>query len=236
MREDFFEKANFKALIESDGNDRIQERLNIIEVFLGIEEHITLEEMCKLLENKGYDYEPSFVRDCMRRMVEMGFAQRKEFKDQPVRYEHRHLGKHHDHLICTKCGRIVEFSNEEMEGLQVRIATEHGFHVLQHKMEIYGLCDGCLARRRPLMPLAMARPHEKVVVKELAGGLRSRMRLSDMGLRKGDVVEVITNTGQGRIILGRECTRLAVGRGIAQRIIVSVADEEAGPVCESDSL
>ena len=85
------------------------------------------------------------------------------------------------------------------------------------------------------MPLTMARPNEKVLVKEMAGGLSSRMRLSDMGLRKGDVIEVINNTGQGRIIIGRECTRLAVGRGIAQKIIVSAVDEDAGPVCEPAS-
>lgn len=226
------EKRNFKALIEADGQDRLQDRLNIIDVFLGTEAHITLEEFQRLLRKQGYDYEPEFVRQCMNRMVDLGFAQRKRFADQPVRYEHRHLGRHHDHLICTKCGRILEFANGEIERLQVKIALEHGFHMLQHRMDIYGICDACLAKRRPLLPLAMVRSGEQVVIRELAGGANARARLAAMGLRPGDLIEVISNAAHGRIILGHGCTRLAVGRGIAHQIMVSLTDEESRGECD----
>jgi Fur family ferric uptake transcriptional regulator len=227
MREDNqFERANFKALIETDGYDRIQDRLNIIDVFLGTEEHVTIEEMCKFLSEQGYDYEPEFVRQCMNRMADLGFAQKKQFKDQPIRYEHRHLGRHHDHFICTKCGRIVEFADRDMERLQAKIAAGHGFHMLQHRMEIYGLCPECLAERKPLMPLTMAKQGERVVIREMVGGKGASLRLYSMGLRPGDQIEIINNTGQGRIILGHDYTRLAMGRGIAQTIMVSLAEKD----------
>jgi Fur family ferric uptake transcriptional regulator len=222
----YFERVNFKTLIETDGYDRIQDRLNIIDVFLGKEEHITIEEMCKLLSEKGYDYEPEFVRQCMNRMADLGFAQKKQFKDQPIRYEHRHLGRHHDHFICTKCGKIVEFADQDMERLQAKIAASHGFHMLQHRMEIYGLCSECLEQRKPLMPLGLAKPGESVIIREMAGGRSALSRLSSMGLRPGDQIEIINNTGHGRIILGHDYTRLAIGRGVAQKIMVSVADKE----------
>ena len=222
----YFERVNFKTLIETDGYDRIQDRLNIIDVFLGKEEHITIEEMCKLLSEKGYDYEPEFVRQCMNRMADLGFAQKKQFKDQPIRYEHRHLGRHHDHFICTKCGKIVEFADQDMERLQAKIAASHGFHMLQHRMEIYGLCSECLEQRKPLMPLGLAKPGERVIIREMAGGRSALSRLSSMGLRPGDQIEIINNTGHGRIILGHDYTRLAIGRGVAHKIMVSVADKE----------
>lgn len=222
----YFERVNFKTLIETDGYDRIQDRLNIIDVFLGKEEHITIEEMCKLLSEKGYDYEPEFVRQCMNRMADLGFAQKKQFKDQPIRYEHRHLGRHHDHFICTKCGKIVEFADQDMERLQAKIAASHGFHMLQHRMEIYGLCSECLEQRKPLMPLGLGKPGERVIIREMAGGRSALSRLSSMGLRPGDQIEIINNTGHGRIILGHDYTRLAIGRGVAQKIMVSVADKE----------
>jgi len=222
----YFERVNFKTLIETDGYDRIQDRLNLIDVFLGKEEHITIEEMCKLLSEKGYDYEPEFVRQCMNRMADLGFAQKKQFKDQPIRYEHRHLGRHHDHFICTKCGKIVEFADQDMERLQAKIAASHGFHMLQHRMEIYGLCSECLEQRKPLMPLGLAKPGERVIIREMAGGRSALSRLSSMGLRPGDQIEIINNTGHGRIILGHDYTRLAIGRGVAQKIMVSVADKE----------
>lgn len=116
---------------------------------------------------------------------------------------------HHDHLVCTKCGKIIEFTNEDMERLQVKIAAKQRFHMLQHRMEIYGLCDECLAQRRPLMPLAMAKPEERVVIREMVGGQNARARLASMGLRLGDRIEIINNTGQGqgRLILGHDCTK-----------------------------
>jgi len=229
----YFEKLNFKSLIEADGNDRLQDRLNIIDVFMGTEEHITLEQMYSLLREKGYDYDPEFVRQCMKRMVDLGFAQKKQFEGQPVRYEHHHLGRHHDHLICTKCGKIEEFANEDIERLQLKIAAQQGFHMLQHRMEIYGLCSECLAQRKPLMPLAMAKPGERVVVKEMAGGRSARSRLADMGLRTGDHIEIVNNNGMGRLILGHDCTRLAIGRGIAQKIMVSLEDDENASACKA---
>ena len=228
------EKANLRALLETDQVDRVQDRLNIVDTFLDTEGHVTLEEVFRLLKKKGYDYKPEFVRQCMNRMVELGFAQRKQFEDQPIRYEHRHLGRHHDHLICTKCGKIVEFSNDEMERLQIQIATSHGFHMLQHRMEIYGLCDECLAQRAPLMPLAMAKPGEQVEVKEIATGVGGKSRLASMGLRIGDKLEVISNDGHGRLILGHECSRLAMGRGIAQKILVSLSTTPADAICKDD--
>ncbi len=226
------EKANFRSIIELDGLDKIQERLNIVDVFLSTEGHITIEELCRLLKEKGFDYEPNFVRQCMNRMVDLGFAQKEQFEGKPVLYEHRHLGRHHDHLICTKCGRIFEFANDDLERLQVEIAAQHGFHMLQHRMEIYGLCSDCLASRKPLMPLAMAKSGERVKIKEIAGGRIARSRMADLGIRIGDSVEIINNNGMGRLILGCGCTRLAIGRGVAQKIMVSAEEETAKAICD----
>ncbi|MDY6972027.1 MAG: Fur family transcriptional regulator, partial [Thermodesulfobacteriota bacterium] len=74
------ERANFKALIEADGQKRVQDKLNIIDAFLDTEEHVTLEQMCRFLKEKGYDYDPEFVRQSMNRMVDLGFGQKKQFE------------------------------------------------------------------------------------------------------------------------------------------------------------
>ena len=230
VNDSYFEKENFRSLIESDEIGNVEERLNVIDAFLNTEEHVTLEEMMQLLKDKGFDYETEFVRQCMNRWVVHGFAQKKLFDGQPPRYEHHHLGRHHDHLICTKCGRIAEFNDEEMERLQLKIAISHGFHMLQHKMEIYGLCSQCVSQRTPLMPLAMAKSGERLVITDIMGGSHARDRLASMGLRRGDTLEVINNNGLGRLIVGHGPTRMALGRGIAQKIMVSLpkvnSDEE----------
>ena len=79
----YLENTNFKSLIEVDDKNHVEETLNIIDVFLGTEEHITVEQLCCLLREKGYDYEPVFVRHCINRMVDLGFAQKNDLKASP---------------------------------------------------------------------------------------------------------------------------------------------------------
>lgn len=172
------EKDNFRAIIEDDNIGNVEERLNIIDAFLENEKHITIEELTEYLRQKGYDYNTDFVNQCMKRWVKYGFAQKKEFDGRPPLYEHRHLGKHHDHLICTKCGKITEFENAEIESLQSAVAATYGFHILQHKMEVYGLCSDCKQQRKPLMPLSMGSPGEKLIIMEMKAGKRARARLA----------------------------------------------------------
>ena len=71
-----FEKSNFRILIENDNIGRMEERLNIVDTFLDTEEHVTLDDMMQLLKKAGYDYQPDFVRQCLNRFVEHGFAQK----------------------------------------------------------------------------------------------------------------------------------------------------------------
>lgn len=226
------EKANLRALLEQGGEKVTQDTMDVIDAFLDTEEHVTLEEFTRMLQDRGFSYDLDFVRQTMERMVTLGFAQRKKFENQPVRYEHRHLGRHHDHLICTKCGKITEFANEDLERMQVAIAAQHGFHMIQHKMEIYGICAECLTQRKPLMPLSLAKEGETVLIKDVAGGIIARSRLAAMGLRSGDRIEIINNNGQGRLILGHDCTRLAVGRGVAQKILVSLIEPAGEETCK----
>lgn len=214
------EKQQFKRLFENEGIDRIEDRLAILEVFLGIELHISFQEFVAALKDNDYNFEPDFVKKTLNLLCRYGFAAKKKFEGQRTMYEHRHLGFHHDHLICTKCGKIIEFESRQMEDLQVETAALHGFHVLQHKMEIYGLCSDCLKERIRLMPLSFAQEGELGIVQEFMGGAGAQLRLATIGLRKGDEVEVITNSGAGQLVVAVNGTRLALGRGIAKKIMV----------------
>jgi Fur family ferric uptake transcriptional regulator len=96
--------------------------------------------------------------------------------------------------------------------------------MLQHRMEIYGICSDCLKDRIQLMPLTMAKAGEKLVLKEFSGGSGVRMRLLTMGLRPGDEVEVITNNSQGQIAVAIGFKRFVLGRGLSQKIMVEQAN------------
>ena len=214
------EKRQFKELFKQEHIDNFEDRFKILEAFLQTEKHVTVEDVVRLLEGNGWKLEPDFVHETLQLMSRFGFAHQSRFDNGVILYEHRHLGQHHDHMICTKCRNILEFEEQQIEQLQIKIAADQGFHMLQHKLEIYGICNKCLQDRIQLMPLTVAKPGERLVIMETRGGAGSKMRLLTMGLRKGDRIEVITNNGYGQLAIAADLKRYVLGRGLAEKIMV----------------
>lgn len=151
-------------------------------------------------------------------------------------FEHRHLGVHHDHMVCTKCGDILEFRDEALEMLQTRVAQAYGFHMLQHKMEIYGLCSKCMAGRATLVPLNKAKSGEKLLVKAVDAGQQMQLRISSMGLKIGDTIEMVSSQMGGQVVIALGDTRLVVGKGMSEKILVEPIPEKqplSGPPCRT---
>ena len=214
------EKQQFKKLFKQEHIDNFEDRFKVLEAFLQTEKHVTVDELVQLLKENGWVLDPDFVGETLRLMCRFGFAHKSRFDNGVILYEHLHLGQHHDHMICTKCRKILEFEEEQIEQLQIKIAAAHGFHILQHKMEIYGICADCLQERIQLMPLILAKPGEHLEIKEIRGGAGAKMRLLTMGLRKGDKIEVITNNGQGQLAIAADLKRYVLGRGLSEKIMV----------------
>lgn len=74
----------------------------------------------------------------MRLFEEAGVVERHDFQDGRSRYEEA-SDDHHDHLIDLRSGEVIEFVNDEIEKLQHRIAKEHGFKLVAHRLELYGV-------------------------------------------------------------------------------------------------
>lgn len=217
------EKEQFIKLFKQDQIDRFQDRLSVLEVFLRTEHHITIRDLTDLVNQNGHHLSTEFVADTIELMCRYGFAQKNRFNNGEPRYEHRHLGQHHDHMICTKCKKIIEFEDRHLEQLQLKIAAAKGFHLLQHKMELYGLCQHCMQHRELLHTLVAAKRGERLVIKGFIGGAKARLRLLTMGLRIDDEIEIITNMQPGQLVIAVEYKRLVIGHGLAQKIQVAPA-------------
>lgn len=222
------EHEQFKKLFDQEHTDNVEDRFKILETFLQTEQHVTSAELVQILNDKGHQLEPGLVRETLKLMCRYGFAQKNRFRNGEVRYEHRHLGQHHDHMVCTKCRGIFEFKNEQLEELQVRIAATYGFHMLQHKMEIYGICATCLKERVRVLPLDTAKQGEQLIIKDVLGGAGVRMRLLTMGLRRGDQIDIVTNISKGQLVIAVEGKRYVLGRGMAQKILVQPVEKNIG--------
>jgi len=100
--------------------------------------------------------------------------------------------------------------------------------MLQHKMEIYGICADCRKERTDRISLVAAKQGERLKIVEFLGGARARVRLMSMGLRVGDEIDVLTNTSSGQLVIAADLKRLVLGRGLSQKIIVApIKDTEA---------
>ncbi|OGX09178.1 MAG: transcriptional repressor [Nitrospirae bacterium RIFCSPLOWO2_12_FULL_63_8] len=118
-----------------------RQREYILQAFLQ-NEHITAEQMYRLLARKDPHIGLATIYRTLNLFCEAGLAQARHFGSQTQYDNVSHKG-HHDHLICTGCGKIVEFENQEIERLQEQVASRHGFTIKTHKLELYGLCSHC---------------------------------------------------------------------------------------------
>jgi Fur family transcriptional regulator, ferric uptake regulator len=137
--------AALAAYIDEKGLKHSRQRDLIAQAFFEVEGHVTVEEL--VVRARGADPRVSVATAyrTMRLLVDCGLASARQFGDGQTRYESSAGRAHHDHLICTSCGAIVEFANEQIEALQERVARRHGFEVQRHKLELYGRCGHCRA-------------------------------------------------------------------------------------------
>lgn len=214
------ERRQFERLLHQQRVDRVADRLAVVAAFLASEEHASAQDWQQQLAQGGVELELDFVAQTLDLLTRYGLAVRRDFEGGPPRYEHQHLGEHHDHLICTRCGSISEFYDPELEALQQKVTKAQGFHPLRHMLHIYGLCNRCQEQRQPTLPLALATPGERLRVERLTGGTGLAGQMQDLGLGLGAEVEVISAGGGSMVVAVKGC-RVALGRGAAQKVLVS---------------
>jgi len=133
----------FHARLKERGLKSTGQRDDIARVFFGIGRHISAEELYaevkKVSPHVGY----ATIYRTLRLLRECELLQERHFDDGQARYEavDEH---HHDHFICERCGRIIEFENASLERLQEAVAHQLGAKLRRHKMELYGTCADCL--------------------------------------------------------------------------------------------
>jgi Fur family ferric uptake transcriptional regulator len=109
-------------LLENNLKFTEQRRL-ILEIFLATETHASVEELYDKIKRKYPDIGHTTVYRTLKLFAECGLAKELRFSDGVSRYEHLFGHDHHDHLICTQCGKLIEVVDPEIEALQQRRAT-----------------------------------------------------------------------------------------------------------------
>ncbi|MCG8589804.1 MAG: transcriptional repressor [Proteobacteria bacterium] len=135
------ERRALAEYLEKHSLKHTKQRDAILDVFLEAGQHVTSDDVYQRVREQHPGIGYTTVYRTMKLLCEAGLAQEQTFDDGITRYEIEH--EHHDHLVCTKCGKIIEFECSMIEAAQNDIARAYGFRVLRHRHELYGHCEDC---------------------------------------------------------------------------------------------
>ncbi len=137
------EQEVFLKHIQKKGLKRTAQRDLILDIFLRTEDHLSSEDLYRLVQKEDHSIGQTTVFRTLKLLSEAGLAREVRFGDGRTHYEHNYKHQHHDHMICSECGRIIEFFSAELEALQDAMAAKHRFQVTQHLLRIIGVCAEC---------------------------------------------------------------------------------------------
>lgn len=119
------------------------QRQQILKIFLKSEKHLTADELYGAVKKISPRVGHSTIYRTLKHFCASGLCREFKCEDGLTRYEHLYGHRHHDHLICTRCGRFTEVVDSGIEKLQERLAKREGFLLTKHKLELYGICSDC---------------------------------------------------------------------------------------------
>lgn len=133
-----------KKIVKQKGLKYTEQREIVLKILLHAHEHLTAEEIYNLIKDKEPESNIGIatVYRALGFLEEVNLITSIVFGNDGKKYE-SNAKEHHDHLICTSCGKIIEFVDEEIEKRQDKIASKNKFKITSHSMQLYGLCSNC---------------------------------------------------------------------------------------------
>ena len=133
-----------KKIVKQKGLKYTEQREIVLSVLLDAQDHLTAEEVYNEIKKEHTDSNIGIatVYRALSFLEEVDLITSIAFGTDGKKYE-SNAKSHHDHLICTNCGKIIEFIDDEIEKRQDKIAKKNKFKISSHSMQLYGTCETC---------------------------------------------------------------------------------------------
>ncbi len=133
----------FRGYLEKQGMRFTQERRIILKRVTSLDDHFEVEDLVQQFHSAGLKVSTASVYRTIPLLIDAGIIIKNPCDQMPARLEPVFGHEHHDHMVCRKCKKIVEFKDDEIEKLQKKVAEKHGFSMDGHRLVISGYCRDC---------------------------------------------------------------------------------------------
>jgi Fur family ferric uptake transcriptional regulator len=133
----------FESFLRERNLPVTQQRLIIADIVLNADRHLSADETGALARTRGAGIGTATVYRTLDLLVESGLVVERDFGEGFRRFESARDVPQHEHLLCTSCGRVVEFRDERLERMTTLQAEAHGYARQRHRLVIYGVCGEC---------------------------------------------------------------------------------------------
>ncbi|MBK6940948.1 MAG: transcriptional repressor [Planctomycetes bacterium] len=134
----------FERFLRENSLKHTAQRLKIVKRAFSMPKHFAAEDLYLVLRREKTYVSKATVYRTLKLLVDAHFLDELEIGARKAKfYEPVHGREHHDHMICLRCGDILEFSDDEIETKQQEAATRHKFRLLSHSLKMFGLCKEC---------------------------------------------------------------------------------------------
>jgi len=133
----------FATFLQQQGLKLTAERSALVREIFATHYHFEADELLFKMKEKSLKISRATVYRTLELLVKSGMVRRVHLGEDHYHYEHVTGNSHHDHLICTTCGSVIEFHDPEIEQRQREICTRKRFTPTFHNLQILGICDAC---------------------------------------------------------------------------------------------
>jgi Fe2+ or Zn2+ uptake regulation protein/Fe2+ transport system protein FeoA len=226
---------SFRDFLAEHGGKLTNVRKVVLQAILGLHEHFTADELFDRVKARGDKVSRASIYRSLDLLVASNLLRKVDLGENRSYYE-QHFDTHH-HLVCVNCGRVTEVAPEPLESLQEELFKRYRFSTEGLPQKVLGWCRECASAQAEeegtgkiafkSKTLAEIKKGIRARVRQVTGGMQAVKRLQALGIMPGkEITKLSEMPFHGPVVVSVEQTRMALGFGLAKKVIVEMVDED----------